>query len=513
MSVPVVKQVFYRNRVNHVVLNNCVVRLMKNRLKNKKEITITKGKTIGSFFIIIALIIPAIPVQAEILRDHENFESLWKHYPYQPPGTEIIFPSDEGSHDTSQFPIEWWYANFHLTGQTTGKEYGSFVAFYKIKSSVADTKEVRIFSISDLAAEKTSSNVQIGSLSCSTEHLDLSFEHLTNDEATDEQTTPEPEIKSFISEKPEAISSQCTGITMKYSNQSTAMGTTSNYTLQRIDPLDEVRFDHQKSEDGLIRYDHWYTKYNNQGLLPFQYTLEVSGNSQQDSQNMELAVDMDCLKKPLIVGVDGLIYIGDYDISYYYSLTRLLVFGKISLNDITEEVSGYAWIDHQWGNFVNQNPPPWGLTMTYEWFSIQLQNNQEIIVGDMWDRETGEKLNQSYTDGLNLCNSDGSLNLLQDYMITPLAYWNESNDDKFYSCQWQIIESSRDINLLVTPLYSNNLICFKENYQLLQQILEELFPAACFWEGVCIVSGTINDVPVEGKAYAELTHYYESIDR
>lgn len=455
-----------------------------------------------TFFLTIALIIPVIPVQAEFLKEHENPEVFWKHYPYQPPGTEIIFPTDEGAHDTTLFPIEWWYVNFRLTGQTTGKEFGSFVAFYKIRSSIADTKEVRIFSISDLAAEKTYTNVQIGTLTASTDRLDLCFEYRTDNEITVGQTVSEPEIQSYVSVNPEMKNSQ-------YSS----MGTISTETIQRTNPTNDYWIDHQESSEEIIQYNHWYTKYNDQGLLPFQYALEVSGFSQQDSQNMQLAVGMDCLKKPLIVGGDGKIFFDNFDYSYYYCLTQLLVFGKISINDITEVVSGFAWIDHQWGNFVNQNPPPWGLTMTYEWFSIQLQTNQEIVVGDIWDRETGEKLDQSYTGGLNLCYSDGSVDLLQDYTITPLDYWNKINDNRYYSCQWQITESSRDINLLVTPVFSNNLICFKENYQILQQILEELFPGACFWEGVCIVSGTINDVPVEGKSYVELTHYYENIER
>jgi predicted secreted hydrolase len=486
---------------------------VEHLLKNKKETTHSKIKGILSFFIIIVMITPIIPVQAEINKDHDHPEVYWKHYPYQPPGTEIIFPSDEGSHDVSEFRIEWWYANFHLTGQTTGKEYGSFVAFYKIQSSVAERKEVRIFSISDIASQETYNNVQIGSLIASNDHLDLRFEYIANDNNVGVQTASKPDIYNLISENKETMNSQYSETIKKSSNQITTMGTTYADTIQKTNPIGNYDIDHQESSEGLVQYDHWYTKYNDQGLLPFQYTLVVSGNSQQDSKTMELAVDMNCLKQPLIVGDDGLIYFEDDDFSYYYSLTRLLVTGKITVHGVTEEVSGNAWIDHQWGNFVNQNPPPWGLAMTYEWFSIQLQNNQEIVVGDMWDRETNEKLDQSYTDGLNLINSDGSLNLLKDYTITPLDYWNESNDQRFYSRQWHITESSKDINLIVTPVFFNQLICFKENYQLLQQILEELFPGACFWEGVCIVSGTINGISVDGKAYVELTHYYESIKK
>src|SRR4030043_2187735 len=124
-------------------------------LKNKKRIQNSLVKPILSFFIIIAMTAPSLQAQTENTKDNDQQEVYWKHYPFQPPGTDIVFPTDEGAHDTTQFPIEWWYANFHLTGQTTGQEYGSFVAFYKIQSSVADKKEVRIFSISDIASETT----------------------------------------------------------------------------------------------------------------------------------------------------------------------------------------------------------------------------------------------------------------------------------------------------------------------------------------------------------------------
>ena len=486
---------------------------VENESKNKKGITNPWKKPIVSFFIIIAMIVPTLPVQAEINKDHYHPEVYWKHYPYQPPGTEITFPTDEGSHDTEEYPIEWWYANFHLTGQTTGNEYGSFVAFYKIQSPIADKKEVRIFSISDISTEETYTNAKIGSLTTSTDHLDLSFKYITNDDKSDEQTITETGIKNLVSQNQEPIHTEYTETTTKSTNQSTSVGSTYDNTIQKTNRTNNHEIDYQKSSDGLTQYDYWYTKYNNQGLLPFQYTLDVSGNSQQDSKPMALTVDMDCLKKPLIVGSDGLIYFEDYDFSYYYSLTRLLVTGKITVHGSTEEVSGYAWIDHQWGNFVNQNPPPSGLTMTYEWFSIQLYDNQEIIVGDMWDRETGEKIDQSYTDGLNVVNSDGTSELLTEYTITPLTFWNDSNDQRFYSRQWHITESSRDIDLIVTPMFFNQVMRFKENYELLQQILEELFPGACFWEGVCTVSGTIKGIPVNGKSYAELTHYYDDVEQ
>jgi predicted secreted hydrolase len=487
---------------------------MKVEYLHKKGTTNSRIKGILSLLIITAMITPIVPVQAEIKTGDDHPEAYWKHYPYHPPETDIIFPSDEGAHDTAQFPIEWWYANFHLTGQTTGQEYGSFVAFYKIQSTVAEKKEVRIFSISDIQAEETYTNAQIGTLTASNDHLDLSFAYIINDFETENQAISTFDNKDVISENQEkTMNTEYTETDMKSTNQSTTMHTTYSDTIQRTNTIGNCEIDHQESFDELIQYDHWYTKSNEQGLIPFQYTLIVGGNSQQDSKPMQLVVDIDCLKKPLIVGGDGFIDLGNGDFSYYYCLTKLIVTGTISFHGFTEEVLGNAWIDHQWGNFVNQNPPPWGLIMTYEWFSIQLNDNREIVVGDMWDRETGEKVDQSYTDGLNLLNSDGSLEILKDYTITPLAFWNDTTDERFYSCQWHITETSRAVDLIVTPVFLNQVMRFKENYQLLQQVLEELFPGACFWEGVCTVSGTIKGISVDGKSCVELTHCYERVEK
>ena len=476
--------------------------------KDKKRFETSKIKSIISVFIIIFFILPSISVQADINKDRNYFDAYWKHYPYHQPGTEIIFPVDEGSHETSEFPIEWWYVNFHLIGQTTGNEYGSFVAFYKIELPIAEKKEVRIFSISDLASEKTYTNVQIGVLTASTDHLDLSFEYITNDITPDNIIESNVYIENIISQNQETLNTQDS--TSKSMNQTTLGSSSFNDDIEKSNLINQ-EFASQESSDGYIHSDHWYTKYNDQGLLPFQYILDISGNSQQDNQVMSIVVDMDCMKKPLIVGGDGYIRYQDSKYSYYYSLTRVSVSGTIIIHGVMEEIVGYAWIDHQWGNFIIQNPPPFGLPMTYEWFSIQLDDNRDIVVGDMWNRETGEKIDASFTDGLNIINDDGSLELLHEYTITPLRFWNESFSNHFYSCQWRITEESMSMDLIVVPIYLDQMMRFKENSPLLQQFLESLFPSACFWEGNCRISGTIDGKPVNGKSYVELTHYYNSV--
>jgi predicted secreted hydrolase len=481
---------------------------MNRLIKNKTGIAISRGKTIVSFIIVMIIIIPIIPVQAEINKDQYHPEAYWKHYPYQPPGTEIIFPTDEGSHETSDYPIEWWYVNFHLTGQTTGREYGSFVAFYKIKSSVAEKKEVRIFSISDIASEETYTNAQIGTLTTSTDHLDLSFEYITNDDTINKQTISNPENKNLISQNQEIINTKYSETAMKSLNQTTTIDTKNIVSIQKTC---NNEMNQQESSDGFKQYDHWYTKYNDQGLVPFQYRLEISGNSQQDSQPMSLIVDMDCQKQPLIVGGDGIIELGkDQRPSFYYCLSKLTVVGSITLRGINEQITGIAWIDHQWGDFLNKNQPPYGLVVSYEWFSIKLTDNREILCGDTWDQVTGEKINESFSDGLNLLNSDGSLELLEDYTIIPESFWNDEHTNRIFASKWHIIEISKSIDIAITPLYKDQMMRVGEEYPVIRQLLNQIIPGSCFWEGVCTVSGTINGVLVEGEAYVELTHHYDT---
>lgn len=450
---------------------------------------------------------PIIPAHVEPKKEYPD--TYWKHYPYSPPGTEISFPIDEGAHDSQQFPIEWWYVNFHLTGQTTGKEYGSFVAFYKIQTNIADRKDMRIFSISDLTDEKTYTDLKIGKLTACSDYMDLDFQYTTENLEFSNYSDSVTSNKSLYLENQEIlIKNEYTETSIKSISENIRMETIQSEDIQTIFTPDNNTIN-EKDIEQIFYFDRWYTKSNNQGLAPFQYNIIVSGNSQQNNQPMQLNIDLDCIKKPLIVGGDGIIEIGkDQRLSYYYCLSKLTVTGLITLNAMTEYVTGFAWIDHQWGDFLNQNPPPYRLVVSYEWFSIKLNDNREIMVGDTWDMDSGEKINLSFSNGLNLFNNDETLELLENYIIIPESYWYDKKTDTTYSAKWHIIEESKPIDIIITPMYNDQMVRVAEEYPIIRQILELITSGACFWEGVCTVTGTINGIDVEGEAYVELTHNY-----
>jgi len=459
-----------------------VIRIFKNELK-----------IITLFSIVFILFIPTTLVFAGV-GNHGLPEYIWKRYPYHPPGTDITFPYDEGVHDVSDFPIEWWYANFNLTGQLTGNRYGSFVAFYEV-GVPGGTLEVRLLSISDIAEVTTYTNVEKGDLIGSDDHLNLTFEYRKG-------------LDSYPYEfSPDDKQMDCS----QFDHGEISKGALHHDTQKGISCSPDITDYIKENPVGVIQKDHWYTKTNDSGLIPFQYHMTIGGDSHQDSQPMELSVDMDCFKRPLMASGDGKIDLPEDTYSFYYSLTRLNVTGTITVHNLTEEVSGEAWIDHQWGDFISMEPP--GLTCTYEWFSIKLDDNREIMVGDVWNR-TGAKLNQSFSNGLNLLNSDGSLELIEDYTITQLEYWNwtSGSHHRQFASKWNMVELSKPINLTITPIYPDQVMCIADAYPLLKEWLLELLPAAAFWEGACAINGTIAGVPVTGNAYVELTHSYDEDD-
>ena len=336
----------------------------------------------------------------------------------------------------------------------------------------------------------------MGTLVTSEEYLNLEFIGITDDSASNQDSQEET-----FSE----INLMDTGEMMP-----TGMGTLNRPTSSLA--TDEM---YQEGGEGALPLDeddleYWRTKTDEDGLVPFQYGLVMEGKAQEeDHELMQLDLDIDCIKKPLLVGGDGLIDIGDENyFSYYYILPKCDVSGTITVNGITEQVIGDGWIDHQWGNFINPNPPPFGLPVSYEWFSIKLDNYGEILTGDNWWRESGEFINEPYADGLHLYHDDGTLELLEDYTITQLDFWTDDISRRRFAVEWQITEPSRQIDLIITACFKNQMMRATSNPVVIQ-FLSKLLPGSCFWEGACLVTGSIEGEQISGNAYVESTHSWE----
>ncbi|MCK4660889.1 MAG: hypothetical protein KAV82_15320, partial [Phycisphaerae bacterium] len=240
---------------------------------------------------------------------------------------------------------------------------------------------------------------------------------------------------------------------------------------------------------GVPPQDKWWNRQCEGELMPFEYHLSVSW---ADEGVNWLELDMGCMKPPMAIGGDGFVEFGDVGWSYYYSHPRTDVVGTLHLQGfpaLGKHVEGTAWIDHQWADFPTQD-------VTWEWFSIQLDDLRDILVADVWINDVQE----NFSGGLNYYDENCAQEVLHGYTITPLRCWYDTEHDTTYSTQWRVEEPTRQIDLIITAVYE---------HQVMETTGEII--GANFWEGACTVSGTIEGQPVEGTAFAELTHSWEGL--
>jgi predicted secreted hydrolase len=169
--------------------------------------------------------------------------------------------------------------------------------------------------------------------------------------------------------------------------------------------------------------------------------------------------------------------------SYYYSRTRVSVHGTLRLpNGGPTEVSGIAWMDHQWGNFVIAARGGW------DWYSLQLADNTELMLYVLRDGNGATSAVYGSYVG-----ADGSVSELGADAVNSQAIdsWTSPHTGAVYPSGWRLtLPDGR--RLVLTP-------------QLADQ--ELYFPGApssvlAYWEGSVTVSGDTS-----GVGYVELTGY------
>lgn len=235
--------------------------------------------------------------------------------------------------------------------------------------------------------------------------------------------------------------------------------------------------------------DRWSNRECAGYLLPFEY--HISMDWVNDGIGW-LELDVAGMKPPLPVSGDGYVEFGGNAWSYYYSHPRVEIIGRLHLPGfpaLGKRVQGYGWVDHQWANLPTAS-------ITWEWLSIQLADQRDIMVADVWieGQEQG-----SFSGGLNYYDAECGLDVLTDYTMVPLRCWYDATHDKVFATAWRVQEPSRQIDLVITAVYEHQVV----------ETTGDIIGAA-FWEGACTVSGTIAGQPVYGTAFAEATHSWEA---
>jgi predicted secreted hydrolase len=173
--------------------------------------------------------------------------------------------------------------------------------------------------------------------------------------------------------------------------------------------------------------------------------------------------------------------------SYYFSQTRLETQGKIRIQEEEFVVSGYSWMDHEFGtSTLGENQIGW------DWFSVQLDNDTEIMLFQIREEDGSTSAFSSGT----LINKDSSTKNLTatDFEIMVEKTWKNSNQVE-YPNRWNVSIPDLGVELDIIPVIDD----------------QEMDLFFTYWEGAVKVSGVMNGEMVSGFGYVELTGYAQSM--
>ena len=201
-----------------------------------------------------------------------------------------------------------------------------------------------------------------------------------------------------------------------------------------------------------------------------------------------LRVDVRGLKPPTLHNGNGLLTFGIGGFSYYYSYTRMALTGTLIDHGQSLAITGQAWMDHQWGNFILPGGGGW------DWFSIQLSNNTEMMIYLL--RDAVGHITATYA-GYIL--PDAREQLLPDGVLhfTVLSHWKSPTTGANYPSGWQLAINAPQLqaSLTLQPELKN------------QELIVYQSTGNSYWEGAVSISGYSQGSKVSGEGYVELTGY------
>ncbi|MCI0582000.1 MAG: hypothetical protein L0227_03735 [Chloroflexi bacterium] len=190
----------------------------------------------------------------------------------------------------------------------------------------------------------------------------------------------------------------------------------------------------------------------------------------------------------ILHGEDGWIDFGPAGGSYYYSRPNLQVAGTITVGGEDHAVTGQAWFDHQWGDFISVGGGGW------DWFAVNLADGTALTISKVRAADgTYPLVFGTYLD------VQGRAQHLDagDFTVTadPARTWTSPATGVTYPAGWQILVPGQ---LLVIDLQPSVAA---------QELDTRATTGVVYWEGSQVVKATRNGTMVGGEAYVELTGY------
>ena len=199
-----------------------------------------------------------------------------------------------------------------------------------------------------------------------------------------------------------------------------------------------------------------------------------------------LALSLSATKPPALHNGNGYIAFGPAGGSYYYSRTGMIAAGTITVGARTLRVTGSAWFDHQWGDFISVGAGGW------DWFALSLGDGTDVMLSMIRAADGSYPLAYG-----TLVAPGGATRRLgpADFTVTATGRWTSPATGAVYPAGWTVAIPSAGISARLTPTVAQ------------QELDTRATTGVVYWEGSQRVTATVGGRSVGGQAYVELTGY------
>ena len=198
-------------------------------------------------------------------------------------------------------------------------------------------------------------------------------------------------------------------------------------------------------------------------------------------------LDLTAAKGPVFHGENGVSQKseGEGRASHYYSYTRLVARGTVTLEGREIPVSGWSWFDQEWAtNQLTENHTGW------DWFSVQFADNSELMLFQIRLKDGGR---DPFSHGTWI-DADGNVTPVknEDFELVPGRVWRSNDTGGDYPVEWKVRIPKLDVELEVSAAIDAQ---------------ELVLSPISYWEGSVRASGTRDGKTVGGRGYLEMTGY------
>ncbi len=234
--------------------------------------------------------------------------------------------------------------------------------------------------------------------------------------------------------------------------------------------------------------DVWIDRWSVKALAPDHRQFRLQ--AQAEAFSLDLVVESQ--KPPVIHGINGVSRKGQQpgQASHYYSLTRLHTTGSVKVGDTSVPVEGVSWMDHEFGSGDLANN-----LVGWDWFSLQLDNNHEIMAYGL--RQANGTFDPASSGTFVLPNGSSTVFALQDVQLSVTQHWKSPVSGAHYPSQWLLSIPAENIALSISPRMAN------------QELVTARSTHVTYWEGAVDVTGQWKGQDIHGQGYVELTGYAE----